>query len=212
MMTATEQPHKNKQWTRSEVIALAVQKCAKCLGLGLVQSRGEKSRPCECVLRRIFRVCFARFERLAGGDNLYIARLDVEHNRGARGRARYSRPNSEFLADFVLSAQRTLGAGTLSHEVFRLHYLQGADWKVCCARLGLSRGNFFHECYRIEARLGRAFREIEPYALFPLDEYFGGTIRRAARPLSAVHPILRIDVDAPARAPELLRYPLAVAA
>jgi hypothetical protein len=28
--------------------------------------------------------------------------------------------------------------------------------------------------YRIEQKLGRVFRELEPYALFPVNEYFHG--------------------------------------
>ncbi len=44
----------------------------------------------------------------------------------------------------------------------------------------MDRGNFFHSVYRgIQQQLGLAFRETKPYALFPLDEYFGGTIQKA---------------------------------
>jgi hypothetical protein len=43
----------------------------------------------------------------------------------------------------------------------------------------MDRGNFFHAVYRIQQQLGRAFRETKPFALFPLDEYFGGTITKA---------------------------------
>jgi hypothetical protein len=50
----------------------------------------------------------------------------------------------------------------------------GAEWRLCCRRLKIDKGNFFHMVYRIEQRLGRVYRELEPYALFPLDEYFGG--------------------------------------
>ena len=42
----------------------------------------------------------------------------------------------------------------------------------------MDRGSFFHEVYRIEQKLGRTFRELEPFALFPLDEYFGNTTRK----------------------------------
>jgi hypothetical protein len=53
----------------------------------------------------------------------------------------------------------------------------GADWKLCCYKLKLERGEFFHEIYRIEQKLGRTFRELQPHALFPVDEYFNGTGR-----------------------------------
>jgi hypothetical protein len=54
----------------------------------------------------------------------------------------------------------------------------GADWRLCCRQLQMDRGSFFHEIYRIEQRLGRVFAELQPYALFPLSEYFGGSIRK----------------------------------
>jgi hypothetical protein len=42
----------------------------------------------------------------------------------------------------------------------------------------MDRGNFFHSVYRIQQKLGRVFRELQPYALYPLDEYFGGSVRK----------------------------------
>lgn len=48
----------------------------------------------------------------------------------------------------------------------------------------MDRGNFFHEVYRIQQKLGRIYRELEPYSLFPLDEYFGGTYKKDLRPES----------------------------
>jgi hypothetical protein len=42
----------------------------------------------------------------------------------------------------------------------------------------MDRGTFFHSIYRIEQRLGRVFAELEPYALYPVSEYFGGLIRK----------------------------------
>jgi hypothetical protein len=34
--------------------------------------------------------------------------------------------------------------------------------------------------YRIQQKLGRAFRELEPYCLYPLENYFGGTTKEKA--------------------------------
>jgi hypothetical protein len=48
----------------------------------------------------------------------------------------------------------------------------------------MDRGSFFHEVYRIQRKLGRVFRELEPYALYPLDEYFGGSVRKELSPSS----------------------------
>ncbi len=80
------------------------------------------------------------------------------------------------MADFVLVAKRTLNEA--DYRLFRYHFLLGADWKLCCQQLNVDRGTFFHLVYRIEERLGRVFRELQPYALFPLDEYFGGSARK----------------------------------
>jgi hypothetical protein len=35
--------------------------------------------------------------------------------------------------------------------------------------------------YRVEEKLGRAFAELEQYALFPLADYFSGTVRRGPK-------------------------------
>lgn len=76
------------------------------------------------------------------------------------------------MADFCLVSRRALSE--FEHKLFRFHFLLGADWKLCARRLGVDRGNFFHGVYRIQAKLGRAYRDTEPYALFPVDEYFHG--------------------------------------
>jgi hypothetical protein len=84
----------------------------------------------------------------------------------------YSRSREDFSADFCLVSRRTLSG--FDYRVFRFHFLLGADWKLCCRQLGIDRGTFFHSVYRIEHLLGRAFAEVEPYALYPVDEYFSG--------------------------------------
>jgi len=78
--------------------------------------------------------------------------------------------------------------------------LLGADWKLCCRRLKMDRGNFFHTLYRIQQKLGRVFRELEPYALFPLDEYFGGPIHKPVQSNL-------LSMPSPAR-PNALKVPL----
>jgi hypothetical protein len=78
------------------------------------------------------------------------------------------------MVDFELVARRTLDEQ--EHKLFRFHFLLGADWRLCCARLKMTRGSFYHAVYRIQQKLGRAFRETQPYSLFPVDEYFGGSV------------------------------------
>jgi hypothetical protein len=55
--------------------------------------------------------------------------------------------------------------------------------------------------YRIEQKLGRVFRELEPYSLFPLDEYFHGPSRLGVEPHT---PPRRTG---PSILPEGLRFP-----
>jgi hypothetical protein len=82
------------------------------------------------------------------------------------------------MADFVLVSRRTLTED--DYRVFKYHFLLGGDWKLCCRQLRIDRGNFFHAVYRIERQLGRVFRELEPYSLFPIDQYYGGGRRDKA--------------------------------
>jgi hypothetical protein len=79
------------------------------------------------------------------------------------------------MADFCLVTRRALTES--EHQLFRYHFLLGADWKLCTRKLNMDRGNFFHAVYRIEQKLGRMFRELQPYALFPLADYFNGPSR-----------------------------------
>jgi len=97
----------------------------------------------------------------------------------------YSRKREEFAADFILVTQRTLNEE--DYRLFRYFFLLGADWKLCCKRLPMPRNHFFHNLYRIEQRLGRVFAELEPYALYPVAEYFAA--RRHCEPVRACIPI-----------------------
>jgi hypothetical protein len=100
----------------------------------------------------------------------------LEFCGGPDGHRMYSRKNEEYIADFCLMTHRILDGP--EQRLFRYHYLLGADWRLCELKLHLDRGEFYHAVYRIESKLGQAFAEVTPYPLFPLDEYFGGTIRK----------------------------------
>ena len=113
----------------------------------------------------------------------------------------WGRRDEEYIADFCLVSKRVLDDS--EHKLFRFHFLLGADWRLCCRQLKMERGSFFHEVYRIQQKLGRVFMELEPYALYPLDKYFGGTYKKDLRPESAK--ILRMPVDTRRRS---LRPPL----
>jgi hypothetical protein len=94
--------------------------------------------------------------------------------------------DEEYVADFCLVSRRALSLR--EHMIFRYHYLLGADWKLCCQKLNTDRGAFFHEIYRIEQKLGRVFRELEPHALFPVDEYFNCTGRAEKSAIAVLSP------------------------
>jgi len=162
------------EWTRSQTLALALAGCAQCRGAGLRLGRGAGVAPCNCVLRAIFRICYDRFIRCVQQER-HLSKVTLEPDRGRRRPATWGRKDEEFIADFTLVARRTLDE--FEYRLFRFHFLLGADWRLCSRRLGIDRGNFYHAVYRVEQKLGRVFRELEPYPLFPLDEYFNGPSR-----------------------------------
>ncbi len=86
--------------------------------------------------------------------------------------------DEEYMADFILVSQRTLAAE--DYVIFKYHFLLGADFKLCCRKFDIDRVAFFYAVCRIEYTLGRVFRELEPYGLFPVDEYYDGPHREHA--------------------------------
>ena len=166
-------------WNRSDTLTLAFPRCAHCRGSGVRLGRRGRFGPCGCVLRAVFRACYHRFRECATKDK-HMSRVTLEFSRGQAGRVTWGRKDEEFVADFCLVSRRALTDG--QYRVFKCHYLLGADWRLCCRKLELDRGDFFHEVYRIEQRLGRVFCELKPYSLFPLDEYFNGATRAKVTP------------------------------
>jgi hypothetical protein len=162
-------------WNRSNAIGLALASCSLCAGQGMREIRGGAERPCSCVFRAIFRACYHRFRQLAE-EGMPSGTVSLEFSQGPMGCRMYGRKREEFIADFCLIARRELSEN--DYKLFRYTFLLGAGWKLCCARLNLDRGTYFHHLYRIEGILGRNYAEIEPYPLYPVDEYFGGSVRR----------------------------------
>lgn len=186
------------EWNRSETIALASMHCEYCQGLGLCRGRGNSHVPCVCVLRAIFKACFKRFKASVAKDKgasaVKLERLGMGTGRSSH--MTFGRKTEEYIADFYLTCKRTLTES--EWRMFSFAYLLGADWSLCHKRLNMPRTNFMHACYRIEAKLGRAFRETAPFALYPLDEYFSITTRGENTPVCV--PVVE-DARRPLRPP-----------
>lgn len=162
------------EWNRSDVLALAMEKCTSCAGYGLRPSRNNSLTACNCVLRNIFRICFGQFKKsLLKKDS--ISRPNLEKTASPHRRVCWARKDEEYVADFLLVVKRTLTPA--EYNIFKFHYLLGADWRLCCRRLKMDKGLFFHTLYRITAKLGRTFADLEPYALYPVHDYFYGEVR-----------------------------------
>lgn len=196
-------------WTRSETLALAQQSCTYCYGLGLRPGRAGASTPCNCVFRAIFRACYERFKQCASKEK-YVSRVSLEANPGRQRKSVWGLKNEEFIADFCLVSRRTLSEK--EHQLFKYHFLLGADWKLCCRKLKIDRGTFFHEVYRIQEKLGKTFRELEPHALFPVDEYFSSTGRQKVVPITPFKVETEATATATAKTKKLLNFPLKRAA
>ena len=184
------------EWTRSETLALAMHDCTHCHGSGLRLGRKGALAPCNCVLRAIFRACYSRFVRCVTQEK-HLSKIGLEPHAGRQRPSSWGRKDEEYIADFSLVARRALD--DFEYKLFRYHFLLGADWKLCSRRLGIARGNFFHAVYRIEQKLGRVFRELQPYSLYPVDEYFHGPARPWSRNPDGA--------KGPSKVPSHLRFP-----
>ncbi len=162
-------------WTRSKTLALASNGCAHCRGLGLRDLLGGKQRPCVCVFRSIFRICYLRFQDCVTKEK-HLSHVSFELHSGPNRRGTWGRKDEEFIADFSAIARRVLD--DFEHRIFRYHFLLGADWRLCTRQLRMDRGTFFHAVYRIEKKMGQEFGEVEPFALYPVDEYFNALPRQ----------------------------------
>lgn len=187
--------------TNSNTTALATYKCTVCRGSGITLGRRGSFNACDCVLRGIFKVCYNRFRHCVTREK-YLSKVTLEIHSGPNRRGTYGRKQEEYIADFLHICRRTLSES--EYKIFNYRYLLGADWKLCCRRLNLERGPFHHAIYRIQERLGEVFAELEPYALYPLDEYFGSGHHK--EPVQAI-PVARetvVPIRPPVRKPAVL--------
>ena len=177
------------KWNHSHAIGLALASCSLCDGQGMRDIRGSAERPCDCVYRAIFRACYNRFREFAS-QGAQSGSVSLECTHGPIGYRMYSRKREEYMADFCVVTRRALGE--FDYKLFRYTFLLGGDWRLCVRQLNIDRGTFFHRLYHVEERLGRYYAELEPFPLYPLDEYFGGKIRKeSVRARTAAVPQVR---------------------
>lgn len=183
------------KWDRPETIGLAKPFCVTCKGEGQKPHLKELPTPCNCVLRAIFRACYARFRQCVTKEK-FMSKVSLVPCLGKDMRMTFARLDEDYIADFCTVSRRNLT--DFEYLVFRNHFLLGADWRLCCRQMKIDRGEFFHAVYRIQNQLGRVFRELQPYGLYPVSEYFASTVPKnnvafmpkRARPRS-VRPPLR---------------------
>ena len=144
-------PLSPRPWTRAETLAIAEHDCKFCFGTGWKSGDFQATEPCRCVLRAIFRECRRRFEETA---------LDGPET-------------DEFARRFVMIAKNVLDEG--AHQLFRIHVLLSADWKLCCRKMGIGKGVFDERLAAIEQKCGRAFRDA---GLWTANDGAGGGGRR----------------------------------
>ena len=167
------------QWTVSELHMLARHSCSNCHGSGVHRLKESEPLPCGCALRGVFRACYRRFRDCVSRSK-YRAVSFERTPQGKTHRGMWSRKEEEYTADFELVSRRHLDE--FHHRIFRYYFLLGADWSLCCRRLTMSRGNFYHALYRIEQHLGRVFYELEPYPLYPPRNYFAVRLGKSVKP------------------------------
>ena len=154
------------------------------------------STPCNCVFRAIFRACYVRFRQCASKEK-YISRVSLEANPGRQRKSVWGLKNEEYIADFCLVSRRALDES--QYTIFKYHFLLGADWRLCCRKMKIDKGLFFYALYRVTAKLGKTFAELQPYPLYPLSDYFYGEHRKhTARP-SPIRPDNSLSERVPLR-------------
>ena len=79
-------------WNRSETIALAKEFCTICEGKGQRSIRKGERTPCNCVLRTIFRACYARF-RYCSDKEKFVSNVSlVPSYKGKDSKKAFARP------------------------------------------------------------------------------------------------------------------------
>ena len=168
------------EWNKRDLGFLARPNCPLCKGEGCSPSNQRGIRPCGCSLKGIFRACYARF-RDCVNDGRALSRVSFDRSPSGRSnRGMWGLKREEYMADFELVARRSLSHA--EHRLFRFHYILGASESMCAKRLGISTQAAKKAVQRLEVKLGLAFAALEPYALYPLYDYFNKVHTEPVKP------------------------------
>ncbi len=138
----------------SLLLPMAAEGWSHCAGFGVVVRERRAPRACACVWRAIAGAVLGMAERI----DAYPSWHPLWGPHGC------SRPGEEFLAD-VQAAQRALERNLQRALALSLE----GDWRYCSKRMGLDRGQWFHELYRARQRFGQ---ECYQRGLYPFGVYF----------------------------------------
>jgi hypothetical protein len=150
-------------YLRGLALSLGQIYCAACHGTGQTQGRANLQVLCQCVKRQVFRIVFKCYLRLDGQP------ATPQYELTKNGMI-YGLPGIEFRADFESTALRVLTEE--EHRIYRYHFLLEADWRLCCRKLRMDRGTFFHAVYRIQQKMGAELLAMQPASMFPTSNYF----------------------------------------
>jgi hypothetical protein len=136
--------------------------CRDCLGTGRILLDD-----CHCVARQAFHACL----------RLYYYNREMADRGKSKATLRkpffgYERKIEDFLADFVIIARRHLPR--LQFQLFCFFFIEGHSMVWCARRLRTQPANLYYRVRLVEQRLGRVFRNLRPYALYPPRAYFSG--------------------------------------
>jgi len=150
-------------------MALASSSCVFCRGLGLHRD-GKQKTICACVYRKVFRVCLSRYYHERNKDHLLL-RIEVGF-----GSPTFACPGAEYIADFENVSMKSLPVGVM-RTIMQIHFFDGHDYKhsYCLAQKvdkQLNSGGYWHALYRLQEIAGRRLITVQPYRIYPLDEYF----------------------------------------
>ena len=163
-------------WDPSETKGLAHKGCSYCNGEGMRRTPRFRIHPvCACVLRNIFRVCLNELLQIRWTRSYPSSQARLQ-------KGTWGRPWEEYDADFINVSRRVLTGW--EWRLFEVHFIERKSERACAKLFKINRAD--PAIHNIEERLGRAFRELQPYPLYPLREYFSPGKSRPSRLASFV--------------------------